>query len=157
MTKNSLFWLVCIGPALSIGQASLAAPVAAPAALPDLVITSVGVTESEDQIGSEAHLIARVENRGRAATQKDVAHGVAFFVDGEFVAWADTYRQDLKPGQFAILRSNGGPNGRATWKITPGKHVLRAVVDDVSRIQESDEENNALEKTLDWKTPYPSP
>ena len=121
--------------------------------LPDLVVTSVGVTESEDQIGTDAHLIARIENRGSAATQKDVPHGVAFYVDGEFVAWADTYRQDLKPGQFAIVRTNGGPNGKATWKITPGQHTFRAVVDDVSRIAESDEENNALEKTLEWKAP----
>ena len=119
--------------------------------LPDLVVTSVGVLESEDQIGNDAHLIARIENRGQGATKKDVAHGVAFYVDNEFVAWSDTYRQDLKPGQFAILRSNGGPNGSATWKITPGKHTFRAVVDDVVRIAESNEENNSFETTLEWK------
>ncbi len=118
--------------------------------LPDLVVTSVGVTESEGQVGTNAHLIARIENHGAAATKKDVAHGVAFYVDGEFVAWSDTYRQDLKPGQFAILRSNGGPNGSATWKITPGKHTIRAVVDDVQRIKESNEDNNSFETTLDW-------
>ena len=119
--------------------------------LPDLVVTYVGVLESEDQIGNEAHLIARIENHGEAATKRDVAHGVAFYVDGEFVGWSDTYRQDLKPGQFAILRSNGGPNGNATWKITPGKHTFRAVVDDVQRIPESNEDNNSFETTLEWK------
>ena len=119
--------------------------------LPDLVVTSVGVIESEDQVGTDAHLIARIENIGDAATQKDVIHGVAFYVDNEFVAWSDTYRQDLKPGQFAILRSSGGPNGSATWKITPGKHTFRAVVDDAVRIEESNEDNNSFETTLEWK------
>ena len=139
---------------------TLAAPADTPAKamqqnadLPDLVITSVGVLESENQVGNQAHLIARVENIGAKATARDVAHGVAFYVDGEFVAWADTYRQELKPGQFAIVRSNGGPNGAATWKITPGKHLLRAVADDVTRIPESNEENNAFETTIEWKAP----
>ena len=119
--------------------------------LPDLVVTSVGVLESEDQVGADAHLIARIENHGTAATKKDLIHGVAFYVDNEFVAWSDTYRQDLKPGQFAILRSSGGPNGSATWKITPGKHTIRAVVDDAVRIAESNEDNNSFETTLEWK------
>ena len=118
---------------------------------PDLIITNVGVLESENQIGTEAHLIARIENRGPVATKKDIAHGVAFYVDGEFVAWSDTYRQDLKPGQFAILRTSGGPNGKATWKIAPGKHTIRAVVDDIGRIKEANEANNAMEATLEWK------
>ena len=145
--------LIMASGAFVYGAEAAPQPANTPQEMPDLVITSVGVLESEDEIGTEAHLIARIENRGLGATQRDVAHGVAFFVDGEFVAWSDTYRQDLKPGQFAILRSNSGPNGSATWKITPGKHTFRAVVDDVSRINESDEENNAFQTTLEWKTP----
>lgn len=134
-------------------QSVLAQPTTNPTNnLPDLVVTSVGVLESEDQIGTDAHLIARIENRGSGATKKDVIHGVAFYVDNEFIAWSDTYRQDLKPGQFAILRSSGGPNGSAIWKITPGKHTIRAVVDDAVRIAESNEENNGFETTLEWKT-----
>ena len=135
---------------VALGISLISAPANAQTGKPDLTVTNVGVLESEDQIGAEAHLIARVENCGAVATKKDVAHAVAFYVDGTFVAWADTYRQDLKPGQFAIVRTNGGPYGKATWKIAPGKHTIRAVVDDVSRIDESDEENNAFEKTLSW-------
>ena len=141
---------------VAMGAPLMAAPAPANAlktGKPDLVVTYVGVLESENQIGSQAHLIARIENIGALATQKDVAHGVAFYVDGEFVAWSDTYRQDLKPGQFAILRSNSGPNNSATWKITPGKHTFRAVVDDVQRIDESNEDNNSMEVTLEWKAP----
>jgi len=138
---------------LALSHNVSAAPALDPteAKLPDLVVTSVGVLESEDQVGADAHFIARIENRGDGATKRDVAHGVAFYVDGEFVAWSDTYRQDLKPGQFAILRSNSGPNGSATWKITPGQHTIRAVVDDVRRVDESNEDNNSLENTLEWK------
>ena len=136
---------------VALGISLISAPANAQTGKPDLTVTNVGVLESEDQIGAEAHLIARVENCGAVATKKDVAHAVAFYVDGTFVAWADTYRQDLKPGQFAIVRTNGGPYGKATWKIAPGKHTIRAVVDDVSRIDESDEENNAFEKTLSWE------
>ena len=117
---------------------------------PDLVVTSVGVLESENQVGTDAHLIARIENRGDVATKKDVIHGVAFYVDGEFVAWSDTYRQDLKRGQFAILRSNGGPNGSATWKVARGKHTIRAVADDAKRVDEINEDNNSFEATLEW-------
>ena len=142
--------LICGSTFIARAQAA-PEPTNPTAPLPDLVVTSVGVLESEDQIGGEAHLIARIENIGQGATKRDVAHGVAFYVDGEFVAWSDTYRQDLKPGQFAILRSNSGPNGSATWKIAPGQHSFRAYVDDVSRIQESNEENNSFETTLNWK------
>ena len=154
-----LFSTLLVGGAIlsiALNQSALAQP-AQPATnsmntnLPDLVVTSVGVLESENQVGAEAHLIARIENIGAIATKKDVTHGVAFYVDNEFVAWSDTYRQDLKAGQFAILRSNGGPNGSAMWKITPGKHTIRAVVDDAVRIAESNEDNNSMETTLEWK------
>lgn len=159
MTKTFGLLLMCVGLALSLDAIAPAAPTQSmdtpkdnpKTGKPDLVGTSVGVLESEDQIGADAHLIARIENRGALATKKDVIHGVAFYVDNEFVAWSDTYRQDLKPGQFAILRSSGGPNGSATWKITPGQHTFRAVVDDAVRIEESDEDNNSLETTLEWK------
>lgn len=153
--KTLLSAFILLGGAslsIALSHRGLAAPATNPTNnLPDLVVTSVGVLESEDQIGTDAHLIARIENRGALATKKDGIHGVAFYIDNEFVAWSDTYRQDLKPGQFAVLRSSGGPNGSATWKITPGQHTFRAVVDDARRVDESDEDNNSLETTLNWK------
>lgn len=115
---------------------------------PDLVITKLGLMAGEDGIGQNARFEATIENRGNAATPPDITHGVAFFVDGEFLAWSDEFRGPLAPGQSVVVKSNSGPKGTATWKVAAGTHLLRAVADDVNRIRESDEGNNELEITL---------
>ena len=118
---------------------------------PDLVVTQLGLVAGEAEIGGDAHFEATIENRGNAATPGDVTHGVAFSVDGEFIAWSDEFRGPLAPGQSVVVKSNNGPKGSATWKVTAGGHTIRALADDVNRINESDEGNNSLETKVETK------
>jgi len=118
---------------------------------PDLVVTKLGLKAGEDGIGRDAHFEATLENRGNAATPAGVTHGVAFYVDGEFLAWSDEFSGPLLPGQSIVVHSNSGPKGSATWKVVAGQHTLRAVADDVNRINESDESNNVLEAAVGIK------
>jgi len=114
---------------------------------PDLVVTDIGWAEPL-QAGKPATLRATIVNRGNAPTPANVVHGVAFSVGGAVVCWSDTFRGPLKPGESRTVTANNGPKGAATWTPTVGAHVLRATVDDVHRIAESDDANNTLEKTV---------
>lgn len=116
---------------------------------PDLVITRVGLVAGEDALGSDAHFEATIENRGNAPTPAGLAHGVAFSLDSEFMAWSDTFQGALVPGASVTVRSNNGPNGKSTWRVSPGHHRIQAFVDDVNRISESDETNNIISATID--------
>lgn len=117
-------------------------------AFPDLVVSDIRLSPTEDKIGDESHFLVKVQNIGNAPTARDTTVGVAFSVDGKTVAWSDTLRTPLAAGEFAILRSNNGPDGKGTWKVTAGTHELRAIVDDVNRINESKETNNIANLTL---------
>ena len=118
---------------------------------PDLVVAKVGLVAGEDAVGGEAYFEATLENRGSAPTPGEVTHGVAFTVDGEFIAWSDEFKGPLAPGQSVVVKSNSGPKGSATWKVGAGQHKIRALVDDVNRINEADESNNVLETTVEIK------
>ena len=118
---------------------------------PDLVVTRIGLVAGENAVGQNAHFEAIIENRGNAPTPANVTHGVAFYVDGEFVAWSDEFKGPLAPGGAVTVRSNSGPKGSATWKVGAGAHKISAVADDVNRIGESNEQNNTLETTVETK------
>ncbi len=111
---------------------------------PDLVITHVGLVVGEDALGQDAHFEATIENHGNGPTSAKVTHGVAFSIDSEMVAWSDTFQGPLAPGASVTVRSDNGPKGTATWHVTPGKHTIQAFVDDVNRINESNENNNVI-------------
>jgi len=116
---------------------------------PDLVVTSVSLEPANPKAGQTARLRATVENRGSAPTPEGITLGVAFFVDaGPIVAWSDTFKRALKPGEKIELISNNGPGGTAQWTATAGAHTLRAEADDVNRINESDENNNTREAAV---------
>lgn len=114
---------------------------------PDLVVTQLSWTPNA-QAGTEITLSATVKNTGLAASPTGITHGVAFYVDDQFVSWSDTFNKSLAPGESITLTSNNGPKGKATFTAATGAHKLRAVVDDVNRINESDENNNTREEML---------
>ncbi len=116
--------------------------------LPDLVVSDIQLTSSEDKIGDESHLLVRVQNIGDGPTAKSAPIIVLFSVDGKSVAWSDTLRTSLAAGDFAILRSNSGPDGKGTWKVAPGTHELCAVVNDAGDINESKRTNNSVNLIL---------
>ncbi len=119
---------------------------------PDLQVTKVSWTPAQPKVGEEITFSATIKNSGTAASPAGITHGVAFFVDDQFVSWADTFNKSLAPGQSITLASNNGPKGKKSFSATPGAHTVRAVVDDVNRINESDENNNTKQITL---TPAP--
>ena len=123
---------------------------------PDLVVTSI----SAAQVASSARVTfsATVANLGTDPTPDGVVVGVQFEVDGSGpLTWSDTDRASLAPGASVTLAANGGQAG-STWTATVGTHVVRAWVDDVARIAETNEANNVLWATLvvsDGSSPNP--
>ena len=80
-----------------------------------------------------------VKNQGTAATPKGVVIGNSFYVGGTWVTWG-IVPGPLAPG--ASVPINSLPGGAYT--ISPGKHTIGVLVDDVDRIAESNKNNNVL-------------
>lgn len=146
----SLFSLGAVCGALALATSPLRAQTQPEVveAMPDLIVSDVELTETESEIGDDSHLLVRVQNLGNAPIERGTAVTVSFSVDGKVVAWSDTFRYTIAPGDFAILRSNNGPDGKGTWKVEAGTHEIRAMVDEKNRIHESKETNNTAELTL---------
>jgi len=115
---------------------------------PDLVVTDVSWAPTAPVAGTPVRFRATVKNQGPAATQGGVVHGVSFRVDGRPVTFADSWTAALPPGGTVTLTANGGPTGE-TWAATAGRHTVEARVDDVNRLAEADETNNARSRALD--------
>lgn len=113
-------------------------------AFPDLVVQSFEVSPESPKEGDELTFSAVVENRGTVPVEDGVLIGIKFRVDGKTVCWNDVLRDGLVPGKRVELHPNGGPNDKLTWTLTRGTHHITALVDDVSRIAESNELNNAI-------------
>lgn len=111
-------------------------------AFPDLIVTEIYLENR--RAGEEFGITATIKNQGNGPSPA-ITHGVAFFVDDEFVSWSDTFNQSLAPGQSIIVVSNNGPKGKKTFTGLAGQRKVRGVVDDVNRINESDETNNQIE------------
>jgi hypothetical protein len=116
---------------------------------PDLVVTDISWTPANPVAGNQVTFSATIKNQGKKSTPIGVVHGVAFFVDGNFVSWSDTSSESLAPGASRTVTSNGGPGGTPVWMATAGTHTVEAHVDDINRIPgEEDESNNKLQETF---------
>ena len=80
--------------------------------VPDLVVTDVTWTPAAPKIGDEVTLSATIKNNGNGASPAGTTHGVAFFIDGQFISWSDTFNKALAPGESVTLTSNNGPQGK---------------------------------------------
>ena len=109
--------------------------------LPDLVVTALSWQPEAPKPGDKVCFRATLKNVGNAPARGTL--GVAFHVDGRNVAWCTT-DEPLSPGQSRTMVAAGGPKGQAHWSMTPGRHTVQAIADDVDRIAESKEDNNAL-------------
>ncbi|WP_432574916.1 malectin domain-containing carbohydrate-binding protein [Kineococcus sp. SYSU DK005] len=127
-----------------VGAAQAAAPVV------DLVVTDI-TTVGAYTPGAPVVFQATIRNDGQF-DYTTYTNGVAFIVDGRVVSWSDTNSTRLAPGQSVVVRANAGPAGTNAWKATTGKHTVRAWVDDVNRVPETNERNNTLDKTLTVST-----
>ncbi|WP_243668636.1 dockerin type I domain-containing protein, partial [Methanoculleus chikugoensis] len=124
-----------------------------PSGKPDLVVTDIAWTPANPPAtgGDAVTLKATIKNQGTAATPAGTKHGVLFTFDdgaaGPPGVWSDTHATAIAPGASVTLTANGGSAG-ATWKAMVGTHTVKATVDDVNRIAESDETNNVMSKEI---------
>ena len=137
----------------------------APSGKPDLVVTDISWTPANPAPGSPVTFKATIKNQGDAPTPAGTKHGVIITFDDGAAGpgvWSDTYTSSIAPGQWVTLTATGGSAG-AAWKAVEGTHAVKAHVDDVNRIAESNENNNvrteqiAVSKVASTPTPTPVP
>jgi len=131
---------------------------------PDLVVTDISWTPANPVAGSPVTFKATIKNQGDAPTPAGTKHGVIVTFDDGAAGpgvWSDTYTRSIAPGQWVTLTATGGSAG-ATWKAALGTHTVKATIDDVNRIAESDENNNVrteqvvVSKAGSGSTPTPT-
>ena len=136
----------------------------APSGKPDLVVTDISWTPANPAAGSPVTFKATIKNQGDAPTPAGTKHGVIVTFDDGAAGpgvWSDTHTKSIAPGQWVTLTATGGSAG-AAWKAIEGTHTVKAHVDDVNRIAESNEANNArseqitVAKTASGPTPTPT-
>ncbi|GFZ33598.1 glycosyl hydrolase [Clostridium zeae] len=124
---------------------------------PDLVVTDITWNPASPATNNEVTFSAVIKNQGTAATQAGVKHGLSLLVDGTQVNWCDSFTSSIPAGGTATLTANGGPSGKSTWTATSGTHTVRAFIDDVNLIAESNENNNTLDKSITVSSTTPPP
>ncbi|ABN56606.1 APHP domain protein [Methanoculleus marisnigri JR1] len=137
----------------------------APSGKPDLVVTDISWTPANPVAGDAVTMKATIKNQGDAPTPAGTKHGIIVTFDDGAAGpgvWSDTYTKSIAPGAWVTLTANGGSAG-ATWKAVEGTHTVKAHVDDVNRIAESNEANNVrseqikVSKAASGPTPTPTP
>lgn len=119
---------------------------------PDLIVTDITSSPAAPLTGNATVFSAVVKNQGTGATPAGTILGVSFFIDGTQVSWSDTTTSSLAAGASVTLTANSGPSGTASWTATTGNHTVKAYVDDVNRITETDENNNQYSESLSVTT-----
>ena len=115
--------------------------------MPDLIVTALNRIPANPTAGQPVTFSATVKNQGTGPTPNGVATLVAFSVDGATnIVWSDGFTASIPPDTSVILTANAGVAG-STWTATAGSHVIRARVDDLGRIAESNETNNVFSAT----------
>ncbi|MCB1984010.1 MAG: right-handed parallel beta-helix repeat-containing protein [Nitrosomonas sp.] len=101
--------------------------------LPDLVVTQVSY--------ANGNFTSTIKNQGGAATS-DIFISVEYLVDGKYTTWGGQ-QGPLAAGESITVGSQGG-----SYKIPSGNHTITAFVDNLSRIKESNENNNRISKSI---------
>ncbi len=128
------------------------------AGTPDLVVTDISWTPTTPVTGDAITMKATIKNQGTVATPSGIVHGVAFTSDGNLgsAVWSDSHTASIAPGASVTVTANGGSAG-ATWTAAAGTYTITATVDDMSRIAESNENNNVFTKTMTVNAPTSTP
>jgi subtilase family serine protease len=148
---------VLLALAVILSPLTLAPPTADAAGGPDLVVTDITWTPASPAVGSEVTFRATIKNQGADPSPAGAIHGVLFTVNGTSVSWSDNSTASIAAGASVTVTANGGPNAKATWTATAGTHTVRAFVDDVNRIGESNENNNTFDKSISVASSTGSP
>ena len=129
MAKRARF----ISLLLLLGLVSIGA-----SALPDLVVSEIGIEPSHPQAGQSVFIEATISNHGYSAVENPFF--VRFFVDGREIAV-----QSIR----GSLRSGDSKRVSVEWLAVAGPHTLSVAVDPpIERIDESDETNNTEMRIL---------
>jgi hypothetical protein len=120
------------------GARSWSVAVSAPLRLPDVIVTGASVSPPNPAPGQLVTFTSVVRNQGGGATPPGVPIGVGYFVDGQYRTWG-AVTASLQPGASLSVTTQGGP-----WQATSGSHTLTALVDDIDRFAEENEQNNAF-------------
>jgi len=128
-------------------------------------VTDISWTPTNPTSGDAVTMKATIKNQGDAPTPAGAKHGVLFTFDDGAAGpgiWSDAHTASIAPGSWVTVTANGGSSG-ATWKAVEGAHTVKAHVDDVNRIAESNDANNVrteqitVSKTASGSTPTPTP
>ncbi|GAB4427192.1 MAG: hypothetical protein Fur0044_25090 [Anaerolineae bacterium] len=111
--------------------------------LADTLIRDIGFERLES---GQVRLAALVANVGTAETAAQV--GVAFFVDDKYTTFGII--SPLPAGDEKPVRAQQALN-------LTGSHKITAIVDDINRYPEQNEQNNVLVKQLNFGAPGPAP
>lgn len=120
-------------------------PSASRADLPDLVVTDIALVPANPEPGEAVGIRATIKNVGTRATPTGAVLGVTLRVDGQRVV-GPLHRVPLAPNKSVTLDAVAVSN-QPVWKAIRGSHMVVAEVDDLDRVAERDETNNALRRT----------
>lgn len=125
--------------------------VAVASAQPDLIVTDIQWPQAyRGKYLTENNAVAFkavIRNVGKAATPAGT-HRVGFQVDnGPTALWSTSFAASLAPGESQLATVTGGTYG-AAWKAVFGTHSVKAIVDDLGAIGESNESNNVFSKSI---------
>ena len=104
--------------------------------LPDLVVQRITLSPGNPTIGTPTTINVKIRNNGTAPTPNNTWIGVAVFVDGG-------YQGAFFIPNLGSLGVGQSFTGTVNWTAVGGRHTIKAVVDDVNRIPESNEGNNS--------------
>lgn len=113
---------------------------------PDLQVARIDTQPTEFRPGDAVRFSVTIRNVGNAATPMET-HGVLLHENGRCFdsgcPWG-TYGGRILPGQAVTVNLSEMP----IWHPSAGPHSLTAMVDDVDRIKEKDEQNNSLTRVI---------
>ncbi|MBK1860090.1 CARDB domain-containing protein [Cerasicoccus arenae] len=113
--------------------------------LPDLIFSDISWSPENPEPGDPVLFSATIKNIGNSPTPDGITHGVKFMVDDQTASWSASWRQPILPGESVAITASNGPGGSMYWAMPDAEaHEVNALVDDVDRILESDENNNSL-------------
>ena len=104
---------------------------------PDLTVTNITWSPSDILPGDTVTFTVTVKNIGKGNTTRNFY--LRFEIDGSFVG-----RKEVLDG----LTANESLSVSWNWTASPGNHSVKAIADEYNSVNESNETNNVLTKTL---------
>ncbi len=115
--------------------------------LPDAIATALTWTNSAVASGAAVYFRVTVKNQGSTSIAAN-SLGIGFLVDGTQVSYVGAGNTALAAGSSATYTANGGGISGGGWIATLGNHTVTAVVDDINRFAEGNENNNLFSVPL---------